>query len=434
MNTLVLPSGEFQPDALRIMFTLGEHTRSTQETHGAEESLLPDPGTTAMSTPRLPRSPVRVLWVVDSLAFHAGTEQQLLALGKHLDRSRCTLEVAVLDGPQPSFVTDVFPRIATFPVEHIWSFLGFWQVLRLARYMRSGRFDVVHAFMVKSGVAAVAASAMVGSPVVLTSRRDLGYYYTSRWLKTVRLLNRRVTRITVNSESAREITAQAEGYSRERIDVMYNGVDLNRFYPAWQSEQDVAEDGAYSLPPGSPVVGIVANYREVKDLPLFLRAAARVLAELPEVTFVLVGQGHLQPALESLAAELGIAHRVIFTAGSGSVPSWLRRMRIACLSSVSEGFSNAILEYMATGIPVVAMDVGGIREAVEHGKTGLLVSDRTPEAFADCILRLLKNPELADQMGKAGLDRCRVRFSMEAATRNLEEYYLSLTRRKIGVF
>jgi len=372
-----------------------------------------------------------VLWIVDSLVCKAGTEQQMLELGRLIDSSGVDVRLATFESTQPDYVLDVFPHPVAFPLERIWAPGGIRQLWRLAGYLRAERIDIVHCFMVKSGIAGVVAGALAGTPVVLTSRRDLGYYYTPNWLKIVRLLNRGVTRLAANCEAAKRVAAEAEGFDPSRIDVLYNGVDITRFRPRSEVPEAADDSGGPALPAGCRVVGIVANYREVKDLPLFIRAAALLATQVPDAVFLLVGQGTLQPELEELAASLGLGGRIFFTGGVGSVPSLLRRMTIACLSSHSEGFSNSVLEYMATELPVVAMDVGGVGEAVVDGRTGLLIRERTPEAFAAGLLTLLKDPELAASMGRAGLEDCRGRFSLPVAVRVLETYYRGLKRTEV---
>jgi glycosyltransferase involved in cell wall biosynthesis len=213
--------------------------------------------------------------------------------------------------------------------------------------------------------------------------------------------------------------AEAEGVPLDRIDVLYNGVDLARYGAA-------TADDCLGIPGAAPVVGIVANYRPVKDLGLFLRAARIVAAEAPDAAFLLVGHGPLRDELGQLAAELGIAHRVFLSDGKGEVPGFLARMSVGCLCSLSEGFSNAILEYMAAGLPVVATDAGGNAEAVEHGVTGYIVGSREPEAFAGPIIRLLRDQGLRREMARRARERCRERFEIGAAIRRLEQYYLGL--------
>lgn len=364
--------------------------------------------------------PARVLWLVDSMAADAGTEQQILHLGSRIDRSRFQLQLVTLEASsRDSEISKSLPLVS-FPMRRLWAPHGLLQILRLAAYIRRHRFQLVHGFTFKSSVVAALAGNLAQAPLVLTSRRNLGYYYTPRILSIVKLLNKRVTRVVANSEAAKVVALNHEKIDTSKIDVLYNGVDCARF------ERPAKGDGAVPLPQGKRIVGVVANYRFVKDLPLFLRAAALVAQEIPDAAFLLVGTGGQQAELEQLAAELGIADKVIFTAGQGSVEWYLQHMSVACLSSHSEGFSNSILEYMASSLPVVATDVGGNREAVIHGETGYLVSERDPRSFAEPVIRLLANEGLRKQMGQNGQRVCRRRFRMEIAVLTMERYYRAL--------
>lgn len=156
----------------------------------------------------------------------------------------------------------------------------------------------------------------------------------------------------------------------------------------------------------------------------FLRAARIVLDQLPNTAFLLVGHGELKADLERLAVELGIRSSVFFSDGRGAVSDYLARMSIACLTSKSEGLPNAILEYMAAGLPVVATDVGGVSELVEDGMTGYLIRDRTPGAVAAPIIRLLADGTLRATMGRMSLERGRTQFDMDAAVKRLEGFYI----------
>jgi glycosyltransferase involved in cell wall biosynthesis len=218
---------------------------------------------------------------------------------------------------------------------------------------------------------------------------------------------------------------EKEKVSPEKVDVIYQGVDMARY-----SAQAGGSPSAVSLgiPEGVPVVGIVANYRPIKDLPLFLRAARIVAAHVPDAVFLLVGSGDQYGELKQLAQDSGISGAVFFSNGQGHVAEYLRRISIACLSSESEGFSNAILEYMAAGLPVVATDVGGNGEAILHRETGFLVKGRDAEAFAAPIVELLQNEARRRTMGQLARERCRRLFSMETYIGRLEAYYQDLAR------
>jgi len=161
---------------------------------------------------------------------------------------------------------------------------------------------------------------------------------------------------------------------------------------------------------------------------LFLRAARLVAEEIDDAVFLLVGQGELYQELCDLASTLGIRQRVFFTQGEGKVMDYLARMCIGCLTSFSEGFSNAIMEYMAAGLPAVAIDVGGNRDAIVDGETGYLVRERSPEAFAKPLIELLRNEELRAAMGAKGFQRCAENFEVGKTIEQLEEFYESLVR------
>ena len=117
---------------------------------------------------------------------------------------------------------------------------------------------------------------------------------------------------------------------------------------------------------------MLANYRPVKDYPLFLESAAIVTAAVPDAAFLLIGAGPQKADLEILAERLGIASRVYFTNGEGPVPYWLQRIGIGCLTSSSEGFSNSILEYMAAGLPVVALTLVALGKPLLKAKLDFL--------------------------------------------------------------
>jgi glycosyltransferase involved in cell wall biosynthesis len=283
--------------------------------------------------------------------------------------------------------------------------------------------------MTKSNIFCVSAAWRSGCKAAITSRLSTGYWYTPRLLALQRVLNRHTTRIFTNAVCAKKVTVETEGVSPEKVFVVYTGVDLVQYS---SSAGDLKVAAALGIPPSARVVGIVATFRPVKDLALFLRAAQIVARNVEDAAFLLVGHGQLKPQLETLANELGIRGRVFFSDGHGAVADYLARMSVACLSSQSEGLPNAILEYMAAGLPVVATDVGGISELVLDGVTGFLVHDRTPDTFAAPVIRLLQDEDLRLSMAKAALKRAQTEFDIAMAARRLEDFYRDTLAQSIG--
>ncbi len=156
---------------------------------------------------------------------------------------------------------------------------------------------------------------------------------------------------------------------------------------------------------------------------MFLRAARRVLDAVPEAAFLLAGEGKLTDQLRALASELGVGDKTFFLGRCEGVGTLLQVSDVCVLSSKAEGFSNAILEYMAAGRPVVATDVGGSGEAVVEGETGFLVSSGDCQTMAQRIVSLLKDPERRRVMGERSRRVVLEKFSCEAQLKSTEALY-----------
>jgi len=166
----------------------------------------------------------------------------------------------------------------------------------------------------------------------------------------------------------------------------------------------------------------VANLRPVKAHDVLLQAAKRVAASMPNVHFVLVGEGSERNRLQHLAFSLGIGAAVHFLGERRDIPDILAALDVGILSSHSESFSNSIVEYMAAGLPVVATDIGGSREAVEDGVTGILVPPGDDIRLADAILAVFARGSRLD-MGEAGRRRAVERFGVSTMVRLHEDIY-----------
>lgn len=144
-------------------------------------------------------------------------------------------------------------------------------------------------------------------------------------------------------------------------------------------------------------------------------------AAVPDAAFVIAGEGDLKKGLSELAGQLGIQCDVFFIGRCEDVGRLLAASDVGVLSSKAEGFANAILEYMAAGLPVVATDVGGVREAIGEGETGYIVPSGDDEKMAERIIQLLNNPERARSLGKLGRSIVAEKFSFEHHLRNTLE-------------
>jgi len=215
--------------------------------------------------------------------------------------------------------------------------------------------------------------------------------------------------------------------------VIYNGLDTSRV-AAVQGAARLENLKKLGLPEASVdrrFVVIVANMRhDVKDYPMFLRAARSVANSVPDAAFLLAGEGQLQQSFRELATELGIADRTFFLGRCEHIAELLSLADVCVLSSKAEGFSNSILEYMAAGKPVVVTDVGGAREVVIENETGYIVPSGADELMTERIVSLLHDPQKARAMGEKGRRVIQQKFSSEELVRNTEALYHRLLKER----
>ncbi len=359
----------------------------------------------------------------------AGTEKQLLNLLTRIDKSRFRPMLTVLrTSPwiEQEFKAGPFHslEISSFKDIHIYG-----KIHGYARFLEREGTDIVHTYFSDANKVGIMAGRMMKVPLIISSRRNQGYWHNTWEKLQLKMLNPMVDHFVANSESTLNWASRAEGISRDRITVINNGIDLKEF--------DGAAPGAraryrreWGIPESAPVAGIVANLRPVKRIDLFLTAAAAVNESLPGARFVIVGEGETATAdgLRRLAHDLGLSGRVTFLGRRTDVPSILRAFDVGVLTSDSESSSNAVIEYMAAGLPVVCTDIGGAREAVEDGLSGHIVPCGDYVAMAECMVRIFTGGQ-GEAMGRRGCERAREKFSMGTMVSSHERMYEDLMDR-----
>jgi glycosyltransferase involved in cell wall biosynthesis len=360
--------------------------------------------------------PVRVCFLIDELA-PAGTETQLLALIRHVDRRLVQPYLCLLRGERErsrALEPDSCP-VLRLGVGALCRPAALVAARRLAQFLRRERIDVLQVYFPDSTYFGLLAGRLAGVPVVRT-RNDLGYWMTPLHRRLARVCGRLAHLTVTNCEAARQGVLANEGIAPESVVVLENGVDLSRF----------AALPALPADPGPVRVGIVAGMRPVKRLDLFLRAAAEVARVHPETTFEICGDGPSRPDLERLAEELRLGPRLHLPGELADVPAFLGRLTVAVLCSRSEGMSNALLEYMAAGRAIVATRVGANAEVLQEGQSGLLVPSGDAAALAGAIRCLIEDPGLRVRLGAAARLRAEENYSRRAMVRRFERFYQGL--------
>jgi glycosyltransferase involved in cell wall biosynthesis len=317
-----------------------------------------------------------------------------------------------------------FLDIPEFPLTSFYNHNALTQLRRLARLLRERGIKVVHSHDFYTNVFGLAGAALARVPVRIASRRETDGLRCGSKKRLERWAYRLAHAVVTNAEAVRQHLI-GEGVRAEKVVTIYNGVDLDRLSPrpGWRRSELLAAYGL-SQHANRRVVTIVANLRHaVKDHPTFLRAAQRVKAAVPEAVFLLAGEGELLEPMRALAGQLGLAQDALFIGRCGNVAELLALSEVCVLSSIAEGFSNAILEYMAAARPVVATDAGGAREAVQDGESGYVVPVGNDYAMAARIIALLRLPEQARAMGERGRNIVRQKFSCTAQLERTQDLY-----------
>ena len=379
-----------------------------------------------------PRRRMRVLQFATSLQV-GGTERQLVALMRGLDRSRFDQRLACLrlGGELLDTLDDDLPR-AEYPISSLMDPRSLAQRLRLARDLRAQRIDVVHCHGFYANVFAVPAAWLARVPVILASVRDSAgsILWTAAQQRTQRAICRMADGVLVNARAVGDVLART-GYDPAKLHVVFNGVEM--LPPANGAPGRVRRE--LGIPAEVPLVATVTRLEraagvEFKGIGCFLDAVARLARSHPEARFLIVGDGHCRAELESRSKALGLDRVVLFTGVRRDIPDILRELSVSVLPSLTEGLSNSLLEAMACGVPVVATRVGGTPEVVVDDESGLLVPAGDPVALAEAIDRLLVDPVLRTRLANAGLQRVSERFSMRRMVADTEELYESMAQRR----
>ena len=302
---------------------------------------------------------------------------------------------------------------------------------KLLKLLYTDKPDIVHFFLPESYLLGGVCSSLLKPPLRIMSRRSLNDYQSwnpgsFKWLEA--WLHKRMDAVIGNS---RAVVGQLrdEGVCDDRLGLLYNGLDMDRFKPVGTKD---AARAALGISAGTLVLVIVANLIPYKGHEDLLVALGGVKHELPSDWLLLsVGRDitDIGPGLAALCKELGLDSHVRWLGGRDDVPSVLAAADIGLLTSHHEGFSNSVLEGMGAGLPMVVTRVGGNVEAVVDGVTGYTISPGDTAAFGSAIVALAQSAELRRRFGEAGRRRVAENFTLDRCVAQYQRLYLGLLGR-----
>jgi len=357
------------------------------------------------------------LHVDTARTWRGGQNQVLLTVnGLHARGHRVVL-VAHPDGELGNRAADGLELIPIAPRTEM-DLAAAWKFARLVKKLAP---DVIHAHdghgvaLAALALALGAASAGGRAPALLAARRvdiHLRGHALARWK------HRQVDCFIAASEAIRHMLV-ADGVPQERTVTVYEGIDVDRVRAA----PPVPVHDAFGLPPHMPVVGNVAALVPHKGQRYLIDAAHRVVQQMPDARFVILGEGKLRTQLEHHVRARQLEQHVLLPGFRTDVLGCLKGFDLFVMSSVSEGLGTSLLDAMACARPIVATRAGGIPEIVEDNVNGVLVPPRDADALADAIVQQLRDATRRRQLGEAGLARVRERFTVERMVEQTAEVY-----------
>jgi len=349
-----------------------------------------------------------------------GSERQFAVLAQNLNPEKFQLHLGCIQ--RGGRFADGFGPVPEFGLGgSLFGWKSLRTRLRLRQHLRRNHVQVAHAFDFYTNLTLIPAARLARVPVVIGSHRQIGDLMTSAQFRTQAVAFRWCDAVVCNSHAAAERLAAASGLSRDKLVVIGNALAAEVFVPA-----------VPALPRRAGVVrvGMVARMNaRYKNHSGFLRIAVRIRTAMPEVEFLLAGDGPLRQELEREAQDLGLAGSVLFLGDCRDIAAVHASMDLAVLTSDSESLSNVILEAMAAGLPVVAYRGGGNPELINEQRGALAVAGNEGE-FADAVLRLLRQPALREQLGRNARQFAEENFGLERVRNRYQQLYETLLQKK----
>jgi len=348
-----------------------------------------------------------------------GSERQFVELARALRPSTYRLSLGCLQ-PKGPLQTDIGPAEHFDLGGSLYRLRSMQTRYRLAAYLRRSKVAIAHAFDYYTNLALIPAARLARTPVVIGSQRQLGDLLTPAQRRIQLAMFSWSDCVVCNSKAAADRLVQ-QGLRADKFAVIWNGLPPSAF----AETQPVAPPS-----PGLFRIGMIARMNaRSKNHQILLDAAARLRNRLPKFEVVLVGDGPLRHVLEREAKGLGIGDLVRFLGDRRDIPAILASLDLTVLPSASESLSNAILESMAAGVPVIASDVGGNRELIAQGR-GILLPPNDVEALTDALQQLAADSPQRQTLARNARRFARENFTIEQMRQRYEDLYAELIDRK----
>jgi glycosyltransferase involved in cell wall biosynthesis len=381
---------------------------------------------------------IRVLHIITRLDKGGSADNTLLSV---LGLNKEVFKVDLLSGrtnfPSPKLTQLKEQNLIQYKeigqlVRAIQPFKDISALSQLYQYIKKGRYDIVHTHSSKAGLLGRLAARMAGvKHIIHTPHGHIFYGYYGRGLSFMFIILERwaaryTEKIITLTNAGKEEHIQYKIAPAHKFITIHSGLELGSLQPS-DTKNDVAKE--FNIDKSDKLIGTVARLVPIKGHEFLLKAAPLVLQHYPNTTFLLIGDGPLRKKLENLAQQLNFFDKIVFSGMREDIPRLLNAIDIFVLPSLNEGMGRVLIEAMALAKPIVATRVGGVPDVIEDGSSGLLVPSADPDALANAICTIMKNPSLAARLASHAVTRSQ-KFSHTDMIRQLENLYKSVMSSK----
>jgi L-malate glycosyltransferase len=368
--------------------------------------------------------PPHVLFLIDHLMALGGGETNLLKVVQLMppELVRCSIATFRI---KPEIRQSISVPVYVFPWKRFFHLDAWKAAFALRKLIRTEKVDIVQTYFETSNLWGGVVAKLSGA-LLLSSRRDMGILRKNKHALAYRVVNRLSDRVLAVSEEVKRFCVDADRINPNKVSVVYNGVDLKHI-AAKNSYGNPFADAEWAG--ASHIITSLANIRRVKGIDVVIRTAQRVCRELPNAVFVIAGSLYdrdYSEEIQGMIRSLSLEKNIKLLGFVGDPVPLLKMSDAFCLLSRSEGFSNALLEAMACGVPSVVTRVGGNPEAISDRENGFLVPVGDDGAAAEKLLALLRDPERAANIGENGRNSAQTRFSADVMIQRLIGVYRDL--------
>lgn len=294
---------------------------------------------------------------------------------------------------------------------------------QLAKLCQQQPIDIIHTHDAHSQTAALLAKLLFKVKPIIIASRKVAFPLSNSWLSRYKYNSPHIRKIICISQAVKN-TIAPRVQDANKLVVIHDGIELTRFAHI-DTSYDLRQ--ALQLEANLPLIGIAASLVASKDLFTFIAVAQQMISQGFNAKFVIIGEGPLKAELQAYAIQLGIANDVIFLGFRTDIPTLLPQLTVFMLTSRQEGMGSAILEAMASQVPVIATRVGGIPELINDGETGLLANSGDIKNLTAALIRLLTDKTLGQRLVEQAKQRL-THFTVAAMAAKTLTLYLSCTQ------